>query len=51
MRAWLYAVAYRYGVAAVGSMDYAALEFWFQGHEQLLRAEEKALADAKGGQP
>jgi hypothetical protein len=39
----LYAVAYRYGVASVDSMDYDAIKFWHRGHEYLLAEEERQL--------
>jgi len=37
----LYAVAYRYGIASVDSMDYSALRFWHRGHKYLLDEEER----------
>ena len=42
MRGWLYAVAYRYGVAEVMTMDFATLGFWYKGHLELTEAEESA---------
>ena len=47
MRGWMYAVAYRYGVAEVGSMDFAALQFWYEGHLELTEAERDATERMK----
>ena len=47
--AWLYAVAYRYGVASVADMDYSEIKFWHRGHEILLQAEHDAAERARAG--
>ena len=41
----MYAVAFRYGVAEVGGMDYPTLAFWYDGHLELTAVEESRLAE------